>query len=149
MAVRDQPVGAGPRAKSREQHHLQVAAMDRELWMVVAGRAAQRLLVDQLAEAVEEGCILGFDRDPRKRFFQTEPGELLGRVRKQIDADTDRPDVGDGLIDAAGDAGLVQRKPQRQAADARAHDDDVVHASAPEIPDWERSNTISKLTVNL
>src|SRR5262249_37349970 len=101
-----------------------------------AGRAAQRLLVDQLPEAVEEGRVRRFDRDPRERVFQSERGELLGRVRKQIDADADCLDLGGGLDDPAVNAGLLQRQTQRKAADTRADDDDVVHASAPKILVW-------------
>src|SRR6202012_1751702 len=57
MAVDDQAIGARAVAERIEQHHLQIAAMDRELRMVVAGGAAERLLVDQLPEAIEEGRL--------------------------------------------------------------------------------------------
>jgi hypothetical protein len=94
MMVGDQPVGTGARAESIEQHHLQVAAMDRELRVLVTRRTAQRLLIDQLAEAIEEGGIRGGDRDPRQVGLQPERGQFLGSVRQQVDADPDCPDFG-------------------------------------------------------
>ena len=63
--------------------------------------------------------------------FEAERGEFLGGVRQQIDADADRLDFGGGFKNAAGNSGLVQRKPERQAADAGADDDDLVHVSFP------------------
>ena len=38
--------------------------------------------------------------------LQAELGQLLAGVRQQIDADAERLDLGRGLEDAAGDAGL-------------------------------------------
>ena len=81
---------AGARDESIQQHHLQVAAMNRELRMLVARGAAERLLIDQLAEAIEEGRIRGRDRDLGQRLFEPERGEFLGGMRQQIDADADR-----------------------------------------------------------
>jgi hypothetical protein len=52
-------------------------------------------------------------------------------MRKQIDADTDRLDFGSGFKNAAGDAGFVQRQPERQPADPGADDNDLVHISFP------------------
>ena len=60
----------------------------------------------------------------RQRVFEPERGKLLGGMRQQIDADADRLDLGRGLEDAAGNAGRVQRQPERQAADAAADDDE-------------------------
>ena len=122
-----QPVTSPARPKSFEQDHLQIAAMDRELRMLVARRAAERLLIDQLAEAIEEGRVPGFDRDACQRLLESERGQFLGGVREQIDADADRPDFGGRLEYPAGNAALVQRKPQRQSANAGSDDDDVVH----------------------
>src|SRR6201999_793287 len=47
----DEAVAAGAGAKRIQQRHLQIAAMDRELRMFIARRAAERLLIDQLPEA--------------------------------------------------------------------------------------------------
>src|SRR5579864_8164836 len=69
-----------------EQHHLQVAAVNRKLRMIVTGRAPERLLIDQLPEAVEKGRILGRNRDLRQIGLKAERGELLGRMRQEVDA---------------------------------------------------------------
>ena len=53
-------------------------------------------------------------------------------MRKQVDADADRADFGGGFEDTAGNPGFVQRQAERQATDAAADDDDVVHVSFPQ-----------------
>jgi hypothetical protein len=116
-----------PRAEGIEQHHLQIAAMDRELRMFIARRTPQRLLIDQLAEAIEEGRVRGRNRDLRQISLESKRGEFPGGMGKQVDADADRFDLGGRLEDPAGDSGRVQRKPERQSANAGADDDDVVH----------------------
>ena len=127
MMVGDEPVIPGAGAKGLEQGHLQIAAMDRELRLGIARRAAQRLLIDQLAEAVEKGRVAGLDRHPRQRRLEPERREFPGGMRKQIDANPDRPDLGGGFEDPAGKRGGMQREAECQAADAAANDDDVVH----------------------
>src|SRR5260370_38926255 len=112
--------------KKFEQDHLQIAAMDRELRMLVTRRAAQRLLIDQLAKAAKEGRVRGFDRDTCQRLLESERGKFFCGVREQIDADTDRPDLGGRLEDPAGNAALLQRKSERQSTNAGSDDDDVV-----------------------
>ncbi len=97
--------------------------------MFIACRAAQRLLIDQLAEAIEKGRILCGDRYLRQRLFESERGKFLGGMRKQIDADADRPDCGRRLKYPAGNPGCVQRKPERQSTNAGSDDDGVVHVS--------------------
>ena len=95
--------------------------------MLVTCSAPQRFLIDQLAEAIEKGRILGRDRHLRQISFKSKRGEFLGGVREQIDADADRFDFGSGFKYPAGNSGSVQRKPKCQSADAGADDDDVVH----------------------
>ena len=95
--------------------------------MLVARRAAERLLIDQLAEAIEEGRITSRDRDLRQLGFEPERCEFPGGVREQIDADADRLDLGRRFEYPAGNSGGVQRQPERQSANAGADDDDVVH----------------------
>src|SRR5258708_14740493 len=101
--------------------------MDRELRIRVARRAAEGILIDQLAEAIEEGCVPGFDRDPRQRRLESERGKCFCRMRKQIDANADRPDFGGRLKYPAGYSGSLQRKPKGQSANAGSDNDDVVH----------------------
>src|SRR6476620_3260252 len=104
--------------------------MDRELRMLVTRRAAQRLLIDQLAKAIEESRVRGLDRDTCQRLLESERGKFLCCVREQIDADADRPDLGGRFEDPAGNAALLQRKSERQSANAGSDDDDVVHVSS-------------------
>src|ERR1700730_4294723 len=103
--------------------------MNRELRMLVTRGAAERLLVDQLPEAIEEGGIPGFDRRLRQHRFKPERGKFFCGMRQQIDADPDRPDFGSRLENPAGDSGGVQRQPKRQPANAGSDDDDLVHVS--------------------
>jgi hypothetical protein len=106
-----------------EQDRLQIAAMDRELRPWVARPAPQRLLIDELAEAVEKDTLGGLDRDARERRLQAELAERLGRVRQEVDADPDRLDLGRGLEDAARNAAPMQLQCERQAADAGPDDE--------------------------
>ena len=126
MLAGDELVGAGARAECVGQDHLQVAAVDRELRVLVSGGAAERLLVDQLAEAVEEGGIGGGDRGLGERGFKAERGELSRSMRKQVDADADRPDLRGGFENPARNSFLMQREPERQPANAGTDDDDLV-----------------------
>src|SRR5258708_37268833 len=107
MMVGIEPVGPCTGAKRIEQDHLQIAAMNRELRMVVAGRAPQRLLIDQLAEAIEEGRIAGFACDFRQRRFKTAACKFYGGMRQQIDAEADRTELGSRFKNTAGNAALL------------------------------------------
>ena len=95
--------------------------------MLVTRRAAQRLLIDQLAKAIEEGRVRGLNRDTCQRLLESERSKFFCGVREQVDADADRPDLGGRFEDPAGKAALLQRKPERQSANAGSDDDDVVH----------------------
>ena len=74
-------------------------------------------------------------------------GQFPGRVRKQVDADADRLDLGDGFEDPAGNPGLVQRQPQRQSAHAGADDDDLVHVSIPQSLCGDETLLVSLLSI--
>src|SRR5580693_8356648 len=101
---------------------MQVAAVDRELRVLIAGEPAGRLPVDELAVAVEEGRLAGRDADGGQLGFEAQPGEDLRRVRQDVDADADRPQTRGSLVDFTVDAGVVQLKGERQPADACADD---------------------------
>jgi len=65
-------------------------------------------------------------------LFETKRGQVsLVACGQQIDADTNRLDLGGGFKNTAGDSAPVQRKPERQAADAGADDNDFVHVFLP------------------
>src|SRR5262249_49765985 len=131
VAVGEEARLAGSRTERFEQHQLEIATVDRELRMIVACRAAERLLIDQLSEAVEKGRITGLDCHTRQRRLKTERGKLFGCMRKQVDTDANCLQLGSGLVDAAGYSGLMERECERQAADAGTDDDDLVHVSTP------------------
>ena len=124
--IGDDAVGARARDERREQHHLQVTAVDREHRPFVAAVAPARIVVDQLAEAVVVADLGGGDRDLGERILQAELGQFLAGMRQQVDADAERLDLRRGLVDAAGNAGLMQPQPERQPADAGADDDDIL-----------------------
>src|SRR5581483_5839490 len=98
---------AEPRAHRLQQHELQIAAMDRELRPVITGVTARRLPINELAEAVEENRLARRYRRLGESRFEAELPEHLGRVRQHVDADTNRLDLGRGLIHARGNAGSV------------------------------------------
>ena len=127
--------------------------MNRELRTFVSGGAAEWLLIDQLAKAIEKGRITCLDRDPRQRRLQPERGKLLGGVRQKIDANPDRLDLGGRFEDPARDSGRMQRQSQRQSANAGADDDDIVHLpSRPHrlsIERWDETRLVSLLSIKL
>ena len=96
----------------------------------MTGPATRGLAVDVLAEAVEERRFARDHRAPLELAENAEAVELRARVRQDVDADAERRHVGRCLVDAAGDAGLVEAERERQAADAGADDDDIVGTAA-------------------
>jgi hypothetical protein len=124
--ARDDAIGAEPFADGVEQDRLQVGAVDRQLRRVVAGPASGRLAVDVLAEAVEERRLARHDGDALEVGEDAERFERRARVRQDVDADAERPDLGGRFVDPAGDARAVQCQRERQAADAGADDGDLV-----------------------
>ena len=151
MASGNQPIAAGARHERIEQDHLQIAAMDRELRTLVTGGTAERLLIDQLAEAIEESCVGRLDRDPRQCRLQPKSGKLLGCVREQIDADPNGLDFCGRFKDPARDSGSMQGQSQRQSANAGADDNNVVHLSSRPSTTNRRDETrlVSLLSIKL
>ncbi len=118
---------------------LQVAAVDLELRPRIAGVGSHRLLVDELAEAVEEARFLRRHADRGQRLLQPQLAELPAGVRQDADADADRPDLGGALIDPHGEAPAVQHEGERQPANSSADDDDV-HALTLEPRDTDMAD---------
>jgi NADP-dependent aldehyde dehydrogenase len=125
--IEAQAPGPEPVEHRGQQDGLQVAAVDRELRVLVAGEPAGRLGVDELAEAVEEGRFAGGDTSRRQLLLEAEPGEDLRRVREDVDADAYGSYPGGGFVDFAVDAGVVQLEGKRQPADACSDDRDFHH----------------------
>lgn len=95
---------AKPLLHGGEEHVVQIGAMDRELRPVVAGEAAARLLVDELAMTAVEGELARLDGARGQRILQAKFGQLAHGVRQQVDADSQRQDRRHRLEDAAGDS---------------------------------------------
>jgi hypothetical protein len=112
---------------------------------------SQRLAVDELAEAVEESRFRRLDGDLGEGVLQAEVGQYSRRMRQQVDPDADRLDLRRRLEHAAGDPALMQLERKREAADAGADDEDLVHGSnsgsEPEFGSLRRSR-VRALTPN-
>src|SRR2546423_1470460 len=104
--------------------------MNRELRMLIPGRAAKRLLIDQLTESIEKGRIACRNGDARQRRLEPEARKLPGGVREQINPDAHGFYFGSRFKYPAGNSGLVQREPERQSPNAGADDNDIVHVSS-------------------
>jgi hypothetical protein len=109
----DDDVGPQPLAHCGEEHGLEIPPVYRELRKPVTGRESGWLPVDQLAEPVEEGGLLGCDAGRAKWLEQTLLGEYADRVRQDVDAHPHRCDLRCGLVDLAVDAGGVQLEGER------------------------------------
>ena len=92
--------------------------------LVAAGEAA-RLLVDQLAEAVEEGAFGIDDAGRDDLVLQAECGEFAHGVGQHGNADAELLHFRRALVNAAGNAVTVKVKGEGQAGDAAADDGDV------------------------
>src|SRR5438876_11881450 len=99
--------------------------MDRELRPVVAGIAPARVLDDGLAVAAVVGERARLDGVPGELVGKAELGELAHAMRQEVDADTERMDLGGGLEHTAGDAGLMEAERQAEAANARTDDQHI------------------------
>ena len=82
-------VGAQPRQRRLIQDQVQPAAMDADFRIFVAGEFAARLLVDELAEAVEEAAFEVLDAGLEQLVAEAERGEFAHRMRQQRDADAE------------------------------------------------------------
>ncbi len=145
-------LAAQPSARRIEQRAVKIGAMDRELWPVVAGKAAARLLEDELAVAAVEGELSRLDALRGQRLLQAEFAELAHGVRQKVDADAERHHLRRRFEDAARDSGLVQAERQRQPADAAAHDQHVgvrrTHSAAiPRLATTLAQRALSRTTI--
>ena len=118
-AIRPEPLLHG--AIERE---MQRAAMDADFRILVAGRLAARLLVDELAEAVEEAAFGVLDSGAQQFIAEAERGELAHRMRQQRDADAELLQLRRRLVDAARDPARMQIEREREPANPAADDRD-------------------------
>src|SRR2546430_2380293 len=108
---------------------MQPAAMDADLGKLIAGALAARLLVNQLAETVEETAFGILDARTQQFITQAKRGEFAHRMRQQRDADAELLHLRRRLVNAARDPARVQIEREREPADSAADDCDG-HASS-------------------
>src|SRR4030095_8484767 len=102
------------------QRQVHPAPMNADLGDRVAGGAAARLGVDELAEAVEEAALAILYALARQRLAHAERGQLAHGVRQERDADTELSHLGCALVHAARKAALMERERQGEPTDAAA-----------------------------
>jgi len=107
--------------------------MDRELRILVTRGKTERLLIDQLTEAVEEArrSLVSIANPAPAAASSPSAASSLVACGSRLMADPDRPDFGRGLEYPTGNFSCVQRKPKRQSANAGSDDEDVVHVFLP------------------
>ena len=87
-------------------------------------------LIDELAEAVVEAAFAIFDAGLEQFVAEAERAEFAHGMRQQRDADAEFLDLRRTLIDAAGDAALLEVEGKRQSTDAAA-DNRYIHSAPP------------------
>ncbi len=127
IVIGDDRCHAHPPAHGLIENHVQPAAMDADLGKPVAAEFAARLLVDELAEAVEEAAFAVLDTGGEQFLVEAQRGKLAHGVRQQRDADAELLDLGRALVNASLDPALLEIERQRKPADAAA-DDGYLHA---------------------
>jgi hypothetical protein len=115
---------------SVQQHHLQFTSMDRVLRPAVASGQTPWLNANPATEAVVRDQRFGRDAGGRQFVGQPKRDQLTSGVRKDVDADTERPQLPSGLNDSHLDARRMQAQRRRQPAKARAADQDI-HDKTP------------------
>src|SRR3954453_3067229 len=127
--------------------------MNRELRMLIPGRAAERLLIDQLTESIEKGGIACRNGDTRQSRLEPERCKFLDGGGEKINPDAHGFYFGSRFKYPARDSSLVQREPERQSTNAGADDDDIVHVSswpACLLSHWpDETRLVSALSIKL
>src|SRR5258708_23221592 len=95
---------------------MQPPAMDADLGILIAGLLAARLLVDELAETVEEAALGILDAGFEQLVAEAERGEFAHAMWQQRDADAEFLEFRRRFIDAAGNPACVQVEREREAA---------------------------------
>ena len=111
------------------QDGVQHPTMNGDLWPSVPGRQTPRLIPDEFAAFGEVGQRRRSQAFREQVVTEPEGVELADRVRKEVDAHTERLDPIDALEDPHREPGAVQAQRHRQTTDSTPGDDDVVHPS--------------------
>src|SRR5579875_1587886 len=105
--------------------------MDSHLGIRIAPKLAARLLVNELAEAIEEAALLVLNPLSQQLLAQPQGRELAHRMGQQGDAHPQLFDFGDTLENPAGDAALMQMQSQAEAGNAATNDRNFHRRRAP------------------
>src|SRR6185437_5594053 len=108
---------------------VELSAMDAVLGVRIARELAARLLVDELAVAVEERALLVLDRDRLDPRLEAERRELARRMGKERDSDAQLLHLGHRLVHAALEPPLAHREREGEPRDP-ASDHDRLHRSS-------------------
>jgi hypothetical protein len=129
-----------PELCSTPVHPLQVGPQQRDVRPLVTGRLAERLAIDELAVASEEGVVLRLAGGRDQCVLEAQRAQLLHRMGADIDADAQRPHLRRRLeqTDCVRRAARLKRESQRQPTDPAA-DDDNVHS--PLLARWNRGKS--------
>ncbi len=118
-------LGAQPLQHGFVEHAMQLAPADADLRQLIAGVAAARLAVDELAETVEKNAFKILDAGRLQLGLQAQLSQFAHRVRQQGDAHADLAHLGNGFVEIASQAPSVQGQCQAEAPDAGADDCDL------------------------
>ena len=111
---------AEPLLDGAVEQALQPATVDRELRPGIARLEPARLCPDPLPELIAVDQLPGSYAGGVELFEQAEFGQLLDRMRQQVDADAELADLGRLLEELDLDLPLGQAERRCQAADAAA-----------------------------
>src|SRR5690349_1388797 len=101
--------------------------MNRELRILVAGVASERLGVNELTVSVVENGLTREHAGTCELRLEPKLAEVLRRVRQYVDADAKGLHVRRGFVDARRYAGTMKQQAKREPADAAADDENLEH----------------------
>src|SRR5205823_11322245 len=104
---------ADPLLHGAIERKMQPPAMNADLRILIARALAARLLVNELAEAVEEAALGVLDAGAQQLVAQAKRRQLTHRVREQRDADAELPHLRRGFVNAARDLACMQIQRKR------------------------------------
>ena len=123
-------VGSEATAHLVGEQQLELASMHRQLRPVVAGLGAARLAPDELAEPIDVREAAGRHADRGHRVAEAQLGQFPHRMREEVDADAQRPQLLCALDHGdVGDSRTFEAQGGRETADSGTDDDDLHTAS--------------------
>src|SRR5258705_7520446 len=98
--------------------------------MGIAGISPAGLLVEQLAESIEERALRVRHAAGDNPVLKAQCGEFAHRMRQDGDPDAELLELGGGLIDAGRDAALMQAQREGETANSGADNCDLYRRAA-------------------